>query len=647
MPPSDARDRSQRVPIAIGITLLGAVVLLGLARTYWPFFSDDAFISLRYARRLLDGGGLTWTDGERVEGYSNLLWVLACAGLGGLGIDLVAAARALGIAGTTAAIAAVPWLLRPRSLAEAWPALAGALAIAVTMAAWSIGGLEQPLLSALFAWSVALWLRILSADEIMPRYVRAAGLLSALLCLTRPDAPLLVAALAGGVVAARGAGRATLHAIATYLALPVAAVLGQLLFRLLYYGDWVPNTAYVKVALAWQRVSLGTEYVAAAALWHLPLVAAVAVQLPVALADARARRGLILLSVPLAVWMAYLCVVGGDSFPAHRAWVPVTLVLALALATCLAAAAPHWIRSRLAPAALLVLLAAAQIIDPQARRAREERWEWEGEVVGRFLGRAFTHMRPLLATDPAGAVPYYSGLPALDMLGLSDRHVGRARPENFGAGMLGHEVGDGAHILSRRPDLVLFCTPAGSIAPCFRSGKLMALDPRFAESYIPVWFEGDAPFAFRSRIYVRHSGRIGVRRESGRVVVPGWLLASNPETVARFDPAGHLAMTATGDQPAALLGLPLDVGRWRLEADAGGMAVTARVSTAAAGALGEGEGTVEFTHAGGSIDVVLAPAARDTVRIRGVTLTRIAGDGPGRLPGSSPGGNSAASSRPG
>ncbi|MGB3965886.1 MAG: hypothetical protein WBO45_04080, partial [Planctomycetota bacterium] len=70
------------------------VVLLTL-QAGWPapFFSDDAFISLRYAQRLLAGDGLTWTDGEAVEGYSNLLWVLATAGLGALGVDLVTAAR--------------------------------------------------------------------------------------------------------------------------------------------------------------------------------------------------------------------------------------------------------------------------------------------------------------------------------------------------------------------------------------------------------------------------------------------------------------------------------------------------------------------------------------------------------------------------
>ena len=64
-------------------------------------------ISLRYADRLQQGRGLTWTDGERVEGYSNLLWVLMTAGLGWLGLDLVLATRLLGVAGQLALLFAV------------------------------------------------------------------------------------------------------------------------------------------------------------------------------------------------------------------------------------------------------------------------------------------------------------------------------------------------------------------------------------------------------------------------------------------------------------------------------------------------------------------------------------------------------------
>ena len=55
----------------------GAIVLLAFhASYYYPFISDDSLISLRYAQRLVEGKGLTWTAGHPVEGYSNLLWVL-------------------------------------------------------------------------------------------------------------------------------------------------------------------------------------------------------------------------------------------------------------------------------------------------------------------------------------------------------------------------------------------------------------------------------------------------------------------------------------------------------------------------------------------------------------------------------------------
>ncbi|MCY3959730.1 MAG: hypothetical protein OXG65_15775, partial [Chloroflexi bacterium] len=56
--------------------LLPWLALLGwLASVTW-FISDDAFISFRYVRNLLEGHGLVFNPGEYVEGYTNFLWVL-------------------------------------------------------------------------------------------------------------------------------------------------------------------------------------------------------------------------------------------------------------------------------------------------------------------------------------------------------------------------------------------------------------------------------------------------------------------------------------------------------------------------------------------------------------------------------------------
>ena len=156
--PSVARSPDRRWSLALFVGLVAAAVLLIHALSYLPLVYDDAYISLRYANRLLEGHGLTWTDGEAVEGYSNLLWVLACAGLGWLGMDLVHAARALGLAGGIAAVAAFAVTYRPRNLSGSLPALAGGLFVALAgpIAIWCVGGLEGALVAGLLAWTIAL-----------------------------------------------------------------------------------------------------------------------------------------------------------------------------------------------------------------------------------------------------------------------------------------------------------------------------------------------------------------------------------------------------------------------------------------------------------------------------------------------------------
>ena len=120
----------------------------------WPFFSDDSFISLRFVERLLHGDGLTWTDGERVEGYSNLLWVLLTASLGAVGVELVTAARLLGVICTVFALWALAAALRPHDFRSAAVAALAPLMVASTQPVmiWSLAGLEGPLMLVLLAF---------------------------------------------------------------------------------------------------------------------------------------------------------------------------------------------------------------------------------------------------------------------------------------------------------------------------------------------------------------------------------------------------------------------------------------------------------------------------------------------------------------
>jgi arabinofuranosyltransferase len=63
------------------LLLVIAILVMLLPQLYlYSHTSDDAYITYRYATRLANGEGLTFNPGERVEGFSNPLWVLLITG---------------------------------------------------------------------------------------------------------------------------------------------------------------------------------------------------------------------------------------------------------------------------------------------------------------------------------------------------------------------------------------------------------------------------------------------------------------------------------------------------------------------------------------------------------------------------------------
>jgi arabinofuranosyltransferase len=557
---------------------------------YRQFMADDAFISLRYADRLVHGQGLTWNDGEVVEGYTNLLWVLGCALLGRLGLDLVWAARVLGALGTTGAIAAVIWVYRAHTIREALPGFAGGLALGLAgpVVVWTFGGLEQPLLAGLLAWALAFSFPLL--DEARPRAAKIflPGLFFGLVALTRADGALFTFAAYLGILAARGWNRESLRIGKFLILLPLLFFAGQMAFRHAYYHEWLPNSAFAKVGFSLVRAWTGTQYVAGGISLAGILVPAM---LAFRAAGPHPLQGRVrFLGVVLAVWLAYLVIVGGDLFPGRRHLVPAVVVLVYLATIYLARRIPPHgsLRPALGVGALcLSTLALFQILDPMNVRAKQERWEWAGEAVGGLLAKGFGAQRPLLAVDPAGCVPYFSRLPSVDMLGINDHYLAHHRPADFGRGSIGHELGDGAYVLSRKPDLVLFNLPQGGKEPTLRSGIEMMSDPRaeFTSTFRPVTVECERPMRVVSVLWMRtEGGAIGISRSEDRIQIPGYLFSDNEESRARLDAEGHMGVAVLPGTHAEFSGLLVPPGRWAARVEGSGGAVTMNVEGTETGA---------------------------------------------------------------
>ena len=174
------------------------VAIASLTLLAWSnrFIQDDAFISFRYAQNLVEGAGLTWNPGERVEGYTNFLWTLLMTLPFWLNLDPVLFSQALGIA------------LFPGSLyltyRIAWSATGSAsaalLAVVLlgtnyTFSIYATGGLETQL--HVFTLLGAIALALGGANGVPQSPLRACGtsLFAAAALMTRMDSAIYLSLL--------------------------------------------------------------------------------------------------------------------------------------------------------------------------------------------------------------------------------------------------------------------------------------------------------------------------------------------------------------------------------------------------------------------------------------------------------------------
>jgi arabinofuranosyltransferase len=465
------------------IRVEGLVLAAALAHAWWcRWLAEDAYISMRYARNWAAGQGLVFNPGERVEGFTNFLWTALLALGARAGVDLESFALGLGLACTAGAFCL--WIVLWRRLCGAHAALPfGLVALAAnySWASFATSGLELPLLSLLLGALICL-LGTASA----PSRARAAfaGVLFALAVATRPDALLFAPSLALLLAARSGAGeppswlrrdqqlRSLAVAVAAFAVLSVPFTA----WRVSYYGDWLPNTFYVKVESAWwgQGVWYVWELLQRYSLWLYIPVAAVA--LARALRRPQAADPVALaLALYAALHTLYVARIGGDFMEARFLALLLPFAYLLLERELRAQIGVAWLR-RAALASLVATSAFSPSVLPAGaieRGVADER-SWAPFVaLWKDAGRVFGEELPAgtwVATDAIGAFGYASGLPLVDVLGLVDREVARQpvarrlRPghdkvapvdylERRGAALL--RVGIDLYQLSGPPSLVL------------------------------------------------------------------------------------------------------------------------------------------------------------------------------------------------
>ncbi|UCD94772.1 MAG: hypothetical protein JSU69_01595 [Candidatus Zixiibacteriota bacterium] len=207
---------------------------------------DDAFISFRYAVNLIDGHGLVFNVGEKVEGYTNFLWTILIALGMASGIDPSALTQVLGIlsfAVTAVILGFLSWKLfhaRARQAALFIPLSSLCLLLHRDYQVYATSGLET-------SWT-AMLVCLGAALQILARRKGAylvGGLVLILAGMSRPDAMIFYVV---GIAYVLIAGEKKISSVIYYLLPLIILYLPYWIIRYNYYGYPFPNTYYAKSA---------------------------------------------------------------------------------------------------------------------------------------------------------------------------------------------------------------------------------------------------------------------------------------------------------------------------------------------------------------------------------------------------------------
>jgi len=432
--PGWTRASVAAVALAVAVVLALGVLFAWELRSAGPIAIDDAYITFSYSKNLATGHGPVYGHGERVEGYSNFLWMVLVA----FGLLFQRAADPL----ITARIVAVPFmallafatyrLARVRAgrvLAIAAVALLVLSADVITAFAIGLETLPSAALLMLgFMLYIRSWTEPRLARFVVPTLVGVA--------LTRIDGFLPL----GYVLAFEAARRLARRdgTVRDYLRWAVPGVAVYLLWfgwRWWYYGMPLPATYYAKALIPKLLPHRGWEYVRSEFLANRIWIA-----IPFALYLLIRRRLDALCLIAFAcLHVAYVIRVGGDWMPYGRFLLPVLPLAALIIAwgggDLIALG-----RGRLGRAALvwmvLPLAALAFVARKTERHLTDEPLQWGKmgyaaeqanhvrnlKTAARLLNRAL-HPGARLVTDYGGVFAYYTDAAPIEMWGLCNKLI--------------------------------------------------------------------------------------------------------------------------------------------------------------------------------------------------------------------------------
>ena len=461
-----------------------ALVLYSVLAYQLNFTQDDAYITYRYVANYLNGNGLVFNIGERIEGFTNFGWTVFELFVGVLGGSYIVLSQILGYL-FGGGVVALTVLLAQKVFGPKGIWLVAIVAVLLgtnqSLAYWAPAGLETAAFAFFALWSLYLYLKrswLLIFSLVMAVWMRPEGaVVTGILILIE-------------TIQYRKLPRFTLiaAAVAFVLSLPMVG------FKLAYYGSIIPNPFYAKTSFATEQWSAGLEYTGRFlrhyAFYH---VGAIFLLLPFIWWN-RMSDEVRAIWLFVMMYIVYVTFIGGDVLMVHRFFMPVFGPLAIVYVAMLALITTGW-RKVLRWGVIAVVGLAMIALSFELPSSFVEKYNLSEKAFTTKMRFKAEKLRESDSTSFSVAVATIGvfgyellGHDIIDLLGLTDSTIAKYSEEPI-PGMQTtwkEQKHNSRYLLERGPDYIMFST---GIKPSAPAERVLLLYRQFMDSYRTVgWY---------------------------------------------------------------------------------------------------------------------------------------------------------------
>lgn len=484
------------------------------------FLQDDAFTSLRYANNFLNGKGLVFNPDEKVEGFTNFLWVILLSTIKLIGnifnisIHLEELTQTLSIIFGFTFLVSVFLLSYKIFINQKYSSffiysfsfvIVFMILNSTPFLYWSVSGMETSLFATLTLISIYLFIENFYSPKIALFLI-----VSFANSLLRPEGIIFFFILVLIRIAINYIKRKKIKLcnrikdsidpfINKIIPLFVTIMSFFILFRLLYYGYPLPNTYYAKTEFNYEFITRGFNYFMEFFQDQL-FYGLILLPILVLLIKKNYEKESLTLILFSLINILLIIIIGGDVLPMGRFFLPIIPLVYILFIVSTNKIVQIYFRKDSVQyfySLMLITLLLFSIIyykeqKPKMldKRAYEIGLVRKMKIYAEWISKKNQGKNVVVALSTIGAFSYYSNAIVIDLVGLTDEFIAHHPKEVEGIKdelpLLWKEKHYNAdYVLNRKPDYIIF--PAG-VKPSAFAECAVFVNKKFYKNYYTQLF---------------------------------------------------------------------------------------------------------------------------------------------------------------